>query len=140
MAKFSDQTYKKIGMNLALGMSQDAAVASATGRDKVAVNKYAYQVCKHDIVQRALEEYSEQFQKQAFVTKEMLEAKAAEMVFGRDEEGNPLCKASDQLGWAKFIGDLNGLTATARAKEKNADTRRGEALVNMANKINGNMQ
>lgn len=135
MPSYSKKTKEQIGRNLALGMSNDLAVAQATGKDKTAVNKYAYKVVQHEDVQAAMELYSKEFQKRSFVTKEMLEAKLASMIFrGEDEELKPM----ETIAAMKLVADLNGHTAKAKQGQQNADTKRGTALSNMANKFHGN--
>ena len=131
MSSYSKKTYEQIGMNLALGMSQDLAVATATGKDKTAVNKYAYKVCQHETVIEAMEAYEAEFKKNAIADKSVVEARLLQKVFGDEYE-----KPSDELGAMKLLAAMNGWLSKDKVADKNAATNRGNAIANMAHKFN----
>ena len=119
-------------MNLALGMSKDDAVAKATGKSKEQVNKYAYAVVKNKKVVEAYDAYIEQFRKKAYVTKELLEAEAARMVF-QDKK----ISHKDKLGFMRFIADINGYKARDKNQEDANKIKTSELLLGMTNEIKG---
>lgn len=134
MAKFQDKVYEQIGMNLALGMNQAEAVSRATGKDQETVSKYAYQIVKHDMVVAALAHYQEKFREKAYVEKDMLESEAAKAIFTED------LKPNEKLAYMRFIAELNGFFAKDKARQQDSDTKRGSAMIALANKVNGNVE
>ncbi len=130
--KYSKQTYDKIGKNLALGMPQDLSVALATGKDKGAVNKYAYQICGRETVQAAYAFYCREFQKRAFVDKELLEATAAAEIW--KAKGETELKPLEKLAYMKFIADINGHNAKDRGQAAKRSITLTNTLLNLTNK------